>query len=167
MDLELASNYSSKVVPEQIDFTSNIALITWQVSHIWCIRDHVLNSKDIEQFLGKLFHHNPFSSQHISEDRSWEQRVDISTWLLSLDIAVVDHDYINQIVRMARSDLEKSEDDPELIAKARTLLNSITVPLNGWKISETFEMRCPVGPTNMVLFEVDSHYIFLEVHNES
>ena len=166
MKLELASKYCIELGDEPAKFISNFAVFTWQVSHVWCVRDHVDNSQCVEQFVAKVFRCNPFSSSYVSE-RDWESRVDLPTWLLSLDVEKVDQNYLSRIISMARADLKLSEDEPEVIKEVLATMNSIKTPLHGWKIKETFDRRCPVGPTEIILFEADSSYFFLEIHNES
>ena len=93
--------------------------------------------------------------------------MDVPTWLLSLSVASASADHLKQLVQRALVDLEKSDEPHEEVEEARRLLKSVVIPASGWRLSENFERRNPIGPTEMVLFESAGNYVFVEVHNES
>lgn len=166
MNLNLASDYAVQMSHEPPVLADNGAAQTWQASHVWCVRDPVVSHRGVEDFLAKVFLSNPFSSHHVSEPPG-EQRADLPTWLLGLDVAEVDVRYLDALVASALGDLQMADDaDDEVDATVR-LLRSIEPGTRGWKLAETFEPRHPVGATRMALFVSSACYVYLEIHNES
>lgn len=166
MDLLSASKFLMQVGAELPTTEVNAVIFTWQVSHIRCVIDPVGNNQSVEHFLAKAFRFNKVSSHHISE-LPWEERIDISNWILSLNVTIAENKFLTQLLSRAASDLKESEESPEEIQFFKEILNSITLPEQGWKVIETIAPRSPAGPTEIGLFVSNGKYILIEVHNES
>lgn len=166
MDLLSASKFLVQVGADLPTTEVNAVIFTWQMSHIWCVIDSVGNNQSAEHFLAKAFRFNKVSSHHISES-PWEERIDISNWILSLNVSIAENRFLTQLLSRAAFDLKESEEPPEEIKFFTETLNSITLPEQGWKIIETIDPRNPVGPTEIGLFVSNGKYILIEVHNES
>lgn len=166
IDLPLLSKYWRSLANAEVNFTTNLAIHTWCASHVWYVRDEIGHNQDAEHFLAKIYHSHPFSSFHPSEP-AWEQRVDVATWLLSLEITSTDALFLKGIIGQASKDLQRSEDDGSLLEQANALLQSIKVPHSGWSIKEATTKRHPIGLTKAIVFESEAHYHFLEIHIES
>ncbi len=166
MDLVSASKFLVQMGANLPTTEVDAVIFTWQMSHIRCVIDPVEDNQSAEHFLAKTFCFNKVSSHHISE-LPWEERIDISNWILSLNIIVAENRFLTQLLSRAASDLKESEETPEEIQFFTETLNSITLPEQGWKVIETIDPRNPIGPTEIGLFVSNGKYILIEVHNES
>jgi hypothetical protein len=163
MDFSFVAEYVKKRPSNSKGFEFSVAEITTQVGHVWYVQDVKEKYNFIEEFIAEAFFCNPFESYLVTES-SWSDRVDIPTWLLSLNITVVDSIVIYKILKNAIKDYQKSENyNVDNYLK----LNSIDSPKNCWEIVETIDKRNPMGLTETYVFESDNLYHLIELHMES
>lgn len=105
MDLLSASKFLVQMGADLPITEVNAVIFTWQMSHIRCVIDLVENNQNAEHFLVKAFRFNKVSSHHISE-LPWEERIDISNWILSLDVSIAENRFLTQLLSRAASDLK-------------------------------------------------------------
>ena len=165
-DLNKLLDLNKKIKGGKPKLDYDVAMLTCQCSHIWCVIDSKINSNGIDHFLLKAFLNNPFTS-HLITELSWEKRVDIPTWLGSLNTQCVGDIEIKQLISSIVADLKHSEEDMNDIEQLKERLNMMDIPKIGWEIKETIDERNPIGMTEIICFELSDKYILLEFHLES
>lgn len=166
MNLTDASKFAAQLELEEPALAFDAAIITIQASHVWCALDPVEQSECVEHFLAKALHRNPYAYQHISE-APWRNRIDLSSWILSLTVNEVNGADIARLIRGALYDLKKPDEPGYIVDATIAQLAAMHVPEQGWRIKETYEKRHPTGMTDVMVFKSDENYVLLEVHMES
>ena len=166
LNLGLASDLCQGRRSLQFALDRQWALSTMQLGYVWLIAHSTANTTCVEQFVAKVFLSNQYSTRY-ADEMAWEARVDLPEWLRTLDIKSGSINELQRTISTALSDLESSDEEIDMVTSARDFLTCVAIPQTGWVIEETVDRRNPVGLTEMILFESEQNYIFLEVHLES
>lgn len=164
MNLELAATYCRELQQKTL-VSSEWAIDSWQLSHVWCVQDAVANSGNIEEFLTKSYIRHPYSTNWVGTP-PWEERVNMATWLTKLALAPVTQSDLQNVISVALG-LADDAENLYLGQAFRSLLSTVEVPKQGWSITEIETPRNPVGSTDIVVFQAGRDYFFLETHLES